>query len=54
MAFKYIEYPQGHELYNLTADPHELHNIYATAPRVGDPAWMCGQASRLACSGLSS
>ncbi|KAI7844022.1 hypothetical protein COHA_002362 [Chlorella ohadii] len=33
VAFKYIEYPAGHELFNLTADPHELHNIYATAPR---------------------
>ncbi|PRW39288.1 sulfatase [Chlorella sorokiniana] len=32
-AYKLIQYPNGYELYDLMTDPHEVHNIYSTAPR---------------------
>lgn len=35
LAYKYIEWREGYELYNLRADPWELNNIFDTAPRVG-------------------
>lgn len=34
LAYKYIEWRQGYELYDLRADPWELNNIFDTAPRV--------------------
>jgi arylsulfatase A-like enzyme len=31
--YLYVDYKTGeHELYNLRKDPHELNNMYATAP----------------------
>lgn len=33
LAYKYIEWREGYELYNLRADPWELNNIFDTAPR---------------------
>ncbi|KAL4443500.1 hypothetical protein ABPG75_011237 [Micractinium tetrahymenae] len=33
LTYKYIEWQEGYELYNLQTDPWELNNIFDTAPR---------------------
>ncbi|KAL4431455.1 hypothetical protein ABPG75_006711 [Micractinium tetrahymenae] len=34
LKLKYIEWPDGRELYDLHADPHEVDNLFERAPRV--------------------
>jgi hypothetical protein len=48
--YKYLEYPSGFELYDLINDPHEVDNIFNSAPQVSPGDY----GGLWACLGMSS